>query len=160
MGHHYLPAALAAAAAIACVIASGTASAQQKHPLEINSEGTKGRYVQQLAIDVDDAAGHQVRVLELQLQRTYPPGKEPLIDGERIVETWTRGFSNYTAGVGPTWAYTTWTTGNYNGTSKIVGGTGRFAGLRGVMIDTSDFDTGLKVGYSRSTSRGEYWFGQ
>lgn len=155
--------------------------AQEKHPLKISSEGVKGHYVQQLFIDVDDVAAHQVRVMEN--QRVYPANNQPMVDGERIVVSWIRGFSNYTAGVGPAWGYNTYITdkgnkifseysgssestttetgskrGTFHGTSRLVGGTGRFAKIRGVLVDVSEFDTDQKVGYNRGDSHGEYWF--
>ena len=157
--------------------------AQQKHAIVFSSEGVKSQYTQQLFIDVDDAAGHQVRVMEN--HRIYPPDNQPLVDGERIVESWGRGFSNYTAGVGPAWGYSTWITdkgskifseysgsseakatetgskrGTYHGTTRLVGGTGRFAKIRGVLVDVTEFDTDLKTGYNKGNSRGEYWFEQ
>ena len=162
---------------------SSTGWAQQKQSMTMSSEGVKSRYVQQQAIDVDDVPGHQVRVQET--QRTYPPDRQPVIDGERIVEAWVRGFSNYTNGVGPAWGYGTWIMdsgnkvfieyfgtsesqvtgtgskrGTYHGTSRLVGGTGRFSKIRGVFVDETKFDTDPKAGYNVSDSRGEYWFEQ
>ncbi len=175
--------ALLLATGITAGLLSGSAAAQEKHPIAISSEGVKGRYTQQLFLDVDDTAGHQVRVMES--QRIYPADHQPVVDGERIVEAWSRGFSNYTAGVGPAWGYVTWTTdkgnkifleywgssettttdtgskrGTYHGMSKLVGGTGRFAGIRGVTVDVTEFDTDLRVGYNKGSNYGEYWFEQ
>jgi hypothetical protein len=174
---------LVLAAGTFAALLSSPVAAQQKHSIVISGEGVKGRYVQQLFVDVDDVPGHQVRVQES--QRIYPSDNQPLVDGERIVESWGRGFSNYTAGVGPSWGYSTWITdkgnkifseywgssettttetgskrGTYHGTSRLVGGTGRFAKIRGVLVDVTEFDTDMKVGYQRGTSRGEYWFEQ
>ena len=170
----------------ACILValfSSTAWAQQKQSITMSSEGVKSRYIQQQAIDVDDVPGHQVRVQET--QRTYPPDRQPVIDGERIVEAWVRGFSNYTNGIGPAWGYVTWIMdsgnkifteysgtsesqvtetgskrGTYHGTARIVGGTGRFSKIRGILVDVAKFDTDPKVGYNVSDSRGEYWFEQ
>lgn len=160
---------------------AGPADAQQKRPLEIPAAGMSSRYTQQLALDVDDATGHQIRVQET--HRTFAVDHQPVIDGERIVESWIRGFSNYTAGIGPAWGYATWITdqgnrinleyagasesrmtdtgsrrGSYHGTARLTGGTGRFAQVRGVLVDVTEFDTDPKNGYNRGTSRGEYWF--
>jgi hypothetical protein len=44
--------------------------------------------------------------------------------------------------------------------SNIVGGTGRFAKVRGVLTDVSHFDTDPKSGYNTLESKGEYWFEQ
>jgi hypothetical protein len=146
-------------------------------------EGVKSRYVQQQAIDVDDVPGHQVRVQET--HRVYPADGQIVVEGERVVESWIRGFSNYTSGLGPAWGYATWITdkgskifieytgtsesqatdtgskrGTYHGTARLVGGTGKFAKIRGLMVDLAKFDTDPKTGYNVSDSRGEYWFEQ
>ena len=127
--------------------------AQEKHQLLISSEGAKSRYVQQHMIDVDDAPGHQIRV------------------------------SNYTDSIGPTWGFHTWITdkgskifsetygtsesqvtdtgskrGTYNGTTQIVGGTGRFSKIRGTLVELAKFDTDPTSGYSLADSHGKYWF--
>ena len=170
----------------ACILAalfSSPVFPQQRQPITMSSEGVKSRYVQQQVIDVDDVPGHQVRVLEI--HREFPAEKQLVVEGERVVESWLRGFSNYTGGIGPGWGYATWITdkgskifleysgttesqatetgskrGTFHGTSRLVGGTGRFAKIRGVLVDTSKFDTDPKVGYSVTDSRGEYWFEQ
>lgn len=162
---------------------SSVVLAQEKHALVISAENVKSRYVKQLSIDVDDVASHQVRVFEF--QRVFPVGAQPVVDGEKIVEQWGRGFSNYANGVGPAWNYTTYITdkgnkifaqsigtsdtkvrdngsryGSYHGTSQMVGGTGRFAKIRGTFVDVSEFDTDPSNGFTTGTSRGEYWFGE
>jgi hypothetical protein len=164
-------------------LVSGSGWAQQTQSLVISGEGIKSRYTQQLAIDVDDAPGHQVRVQES--QRTYPENRQFMVEGERVTETWIRGFSNYTGGIGPAWGYQTWITekgnkifseysgyseaitqatgskrGTYHGTARIIGGTGRFAKIRGVLVDVAEFDTDPKTGYNRVDSHGQYWFEQ
>jgi len=170
-----------AAAGILAASCSPSIWAQQKYPITMSGEGAKGSYVQQHIIDVDDAPGHQLRVYEI--HRTYSVEKPLLIDGERVVEAWVRGSSNYTGGIGPVWSYTTFVTdkgskifvesigtsetqatdmgsrrGTYHGTSRFVGGTGRFAKIRGVYVDVSKFDTDPKAGYNTVDSHGEYWF--
>jgi hypothetical protein len=53
-------------------------------------------------------------------------------------------------------------TGSKRGTShsvsKILGGSGRFAKLRGTAVEVTEFDTDPKSGYNRGNTRGEYWF--
>ena len=168
---------------VGSILFSAAVLAQQRTAIAISSEGVKSRYVQQQVIDVDDVPGHQVRVQES--HREFPTEKQLVVEGERVVESWARGFSNYTGGIGPAWGYVTWITdkgskifleysgtsesqptetgskrGTFHGTSRLVGGTGRFANIRGVLIDTSKFDTDPKVGYNVTDSRGEYWFEQ
>jgi hypothetical protein len=163
------------------MVFSAATMAQQRTAITFSGEGVKSRYVQQLVIDVDDMPGHQVRVQEA--HRTYPDGKQPMVDGEWLVEVWIRGFSNYTGGVGPAWGYNTWVTekgdkifgeysgtsesittesgakrGTYHGTARWIGGTGRFSKIRALFVEEAKFDTDPKTGYNLSDSRGEYWF--
>ena len=51
-----------------------------------------------------DVSGHQVRIFEI--HRTYPAKEAPVINGQKIVESWSRGFSDYTSnnGEGTTYA--------------------------------------------------------
>ena|SRR5579859_3089319 len=172
---------LAVPACILAALFSSPVFPRQRQPITMSGEGVKSRYVQQLVIDVDDMQGHQVRVQEA--QRTYPAERQTVIDGERVVESWVRGFSNYTGGIGPALGHATCITdkgskifvkysgtsesqatetgskrGTFHGTSRLVGGTGRVAKIRGVLVDTSKFDTDPKAGYSVTDSRGEYWF--
>ena len=144
--------------------------AQEKHPINISGEGVKSRYTQQLNIDVGDEPTHQVRVYEN--QRVFPADKQPIVDGERVVEIWGRGFSNYSGGVGPSWGYGVWITekgnkifldysgtaesqvtdtgskrGTYHGTSRLTGGTGRFSKIRGHLVEVTKFDNDPKSGY-------------
>src|SRR6266571_4000173 len=65
--------------------------AQQRLVFKVAAENTK--YTQQHAIDVGDVSGHQVRLFEI--HRTYP-SNAPVIKGMKIVESWTRGITNYT----------------------------------------------------------------
>lgn len=155
------------AAGILAALFPGALWAQLKHPIAISSEGVKSRYVQQLALDVGDVPGHQVRVQES--QRTFPADNQPTVDGERIVEWWGQGYSNYVGGIGPAWGYVTSESaatetgskrGTYHGTSRFLGGTGRFSKIRGYLVDETKFDTDPKVGYNVGDSRGEYWFEQ
>jgi len=176
----FLPAFVALLVLIALMMVATVASAQQKFPISTTGEGVNSRYVQQHVIDVGDVAGHQVRILEVHRVHTK---KQIVLDGVRVVEEWDRGFSDYTNGVGPAHGYGIWvledgnkvylewhgtsystTTatgskrGTFNGTTKIAGGTGRFAKIRGVMSDSVEFDTDPQSGYSRAANKGEYWF--
>src|SRR5712691_12254624 len=69
--------------------------AQQRLVFKVSAENTK--YTQQHTINVGDVSGHQVRVFEI--HRTYP-NNAPVINGMKIVESWTRGVSDYTSNNG------------------------------------------------------------
>jgi hypothetical protein len=86
-------------AALVCsaVFLSTSAAQSQEHLIfKVRAENTS--YVQQHLIDVGDIAGHQVRLFEI--HRTYPVGEAPVMKGKKIVESWTRGFSDYTSNNG------------------------------------------------------------
>ena len=166
-----------------CIGASGflvlmqvDATAQQKYPIRTEAAAAQSKYIQQHAIDVGDVPGHQVRVYEI--QRT---GTEVTFSGIKSKENWSRGFSDYTNGSGPTTGYGSWmledgskvyyrysgtsqTTisadgskkGAYTGVSYITGGTGKFSKIRGVIRDWTKFD--MQAGYNESSGEGEYWF--
>ncbi len=170
----------------ACVVVAlmtiGVASAQQRYPIETAGEGQTGsKYTQQLAIDVGDVPGHQVRVVEI--MRTYSDATKLRIMGAPVKESWLRGLTDYVNGSGPARGYTVWVlddgekvflqwdsitqsestaTGSRKGSSeavtRIINGTGKYKGIRGLMRDTVQFDTDPQTGYSRASSKGEYWF--
>jgi len=74
--------------------------AQERLVFKVSAENTK--YIQQHTIDVGDVPGHQVRVFEI--HRTYP-SNAPVISGTKIVESWTRGISDYTNNNGEATTY-------------------------------------------------------
>ena len=76
---------------LAAALPASEAPAQQRLVFKVAAENTK--YTQQHEIDVGDVSGHQVRLFEI--HRTYP-SDPPAIGGMRIVESWTRGISDYT----------------------------------------------------------------
>src|SRR2546423_8809193 len=76
---------------LAVVLPANDLLAQQRLVFKVAAENTK--YTQQHTIDVGDVAGHQVRLFEI--HRTYP-SNAPVINGMKMVESWTRGISDYT----------------------------------------------------------------
>jgi hypothetical protein len=92
---------LAVTVALGLVVAipAGDASAQEKQRVSYKVSAENTKYTQRLFIDVGDAPGHQVRVYEV--HRTFP-SNPPLINGVKLVESWTRATSDYTDNDGPT----------------------------------------------------------
>lgn len=159
-----------------------TTWAQQKYQYNHSTPPQSSRYVQQHIIDADDMPGHQVRIFEIQRKYTRD---HPVIAGVKVVESWDRGSSDYTNGVGPAQGYGTWVLddgnkiftkwsgssssratstgakeGIYTGTTYLLGGTGKFATIRGVLAEKSEFNTDPDNGYNYTSSQGEYWFVQ
>ena len=120
--------------------------------------------------------GHQVRIYEL--HRTFPTDA-PVINGVKVKETWGRNISDYTDNNGPGIVYTIYfmengdkifTRGNLvassstnpDGTKKntattvatITGGTGKFAGMSGIVRTVTLFDS--KAGINEGTTDIEY----
>lgn len=135
------------------------------------------KYVQQHVIDVGDAPGHQVRILEL---RRTPSNAKPNCEGLKVVESWSRGYSDYTNTNGRAWGYgidvledgdkifsqwsgTTQSTVSsdgskktmYTGVSTLTGGTGKYRGIRGMSRVSSVFDP--KTGFNETQWDDEYW---
>ena len=173
-----------ASAALLTLCLAGMASAQQKYPYQhaATPQSSQSQYIQQHSIEVGDIPGHQIRIVEIQRRYT---SDHPMVMGTKVVETWTRGFSDYVNGIGPAQGYTIWVLedgnkfftewrgtsyseatstgarrGTYHGTWQFVGGTGKFATIRGVGTSDTEFDTDPKTGYNRPVDRGEYWFEQ
>ena len=167
-------------AAVVTLFVAGIASAQQKYPYNQSSAPQSSRYVQQHIIDVGDIPGHQIRIYEYQRMHT---ADHPVVMGTKVVEQWVRGSSDYVNGVGPTQGYETWVLedgskifsefrgtsyseatstgsrrGTFHGTVRLIGGTGKYATIRGVMTSDTEYDTDPKTGYNRPVSKGEYWF--
>lgn len=78
--------------------------------------------------------------------------------GHWLLEDGQRVFFEY---VGTSHSETTSTgslKGNYHGTTRIVGGTGKYKGIRGWTTDVVNFDNDPRTGYNNSDGAGEYWF--
>lgn len=161
-------------------LTSPAAWSQEKKHIHFTNTSNNSRYVQQHMIDAGDVAGHQVRIFEIHW--VYPKG-DVAFDGVRVQESWARGFSDYTNGNGPNSNYTTYvledgnkvfsrnvgaaqTTVNADGSKNskffvvetLVGGTGKFQGIRGTLRGSGNFDP--KAGWLTLEVDGDYWIEQ
>jgi hypothetical protein len=164
------------------LLLSASALAQQKYVFSHTTPAQSSRYLQQHIIDVEDMPGHQIRILEIERKYTKD---HPMVAGVKVVAVIVRGFSDYTDGVGPAQGYEKWVLedgnqifaewlgtsytektstgareGTFNGTRYLIGGTGKFATIRGVLTEKSEFNTDPDNGYNNSFSQGQYWFVQ
>ena len=157
---------------LAVGLPTNNALAQQRLAFKVSAENTK--YTQQHTIDVGDVSGHQVRLFEI--HRTYP-SNAPLINGMKIVESWTRGISDYTSNNGEGTTYGVYmlengdkfftrgslvavqSAGARNLTATtvgpITGGTGKLGRING-MARTSTL-ANPKAGTNETTVDIEYW---
>src|SRR5205807_3282969 len=69
----------------------GNAGAQSRTKVVYQVSASETKYTQQHTIQVGDMPGHEIRIYEI--QRTLKDG--PMIEGVRMKETWSRGYSNY-----------------------------------------------------------------
>jgi len=167
--------AFAAMTSVALVAPDAWAQEKQKYSFRQPSDAV-GKYMQQLAVDVGDVPGHQVRVLEL---RTTYATEAPMYDGVKVKEGWLRALTDYTDGTGHITGYTVSMLengdkifGRFDGTTKttvgtdgakltrtesvttLTGGTGKFRGIHGTLrgVGFTDFKQ-----TSGATTEGEYW---
>jgi hypothetical protein len=153
---------------------TGDARAQRRIQLAFDVEPANAKYTQQHVIDVGDVPGHQLRLFEI--RRTYPD-KAPVINGLKIVESWTRGVSDYTNNNGADVVYHVYVAENgdkffvqsstvvvqnpgstaFSATTvgPISGGTGRLAGLQGLMRTSISADP--TTGVNETQVELEYW---
>jgi hypothetical protein len=160
---------------LAVALPTNNGLAQERLAFKVGAENTK--YTQQHAIDVGDVSGHRVRVFEI--HRTYP-SKAPEINGMKIVESWSRGISDYTNNNGEAITYGIYVLENGDkfftrGTSvtvqspessnltvttvgPIMGGTGKLARINGMarMSTSANPTTGL----NETQVDLEYWLPQ
>jgi len=148
----------AALLCLAIALPAGDALAQQKQQVSYKSPAGDTKYMQQQNIDVGDTPNHIVRVFET--HGTFP-NNAPVINGLKLVETWTRGITDLTAGNGSSpsqygvyvmengdkffvrlAAVIQNSSGKITATAvgQITGGTGRFAEIQGIVRQVTVID--------------------
>jgi hypothetical protein len=158
----------------AAVLFATIASAQQMQKVSIKSPAENSTYVLQQNVDVGDAPNHIVRIYDV--HRTYPTN-QPVIAGLKIVEGSDRGVADYTDGNGSSTVYSVLTAENGDKvfirsslvaqsaagkltamtSGVITGGTGKFAGIHGVLRSSGNFDP--KTGFNEAQAELEYAIG-
>ncbi len=154
------------------------AAAQDKQKYSYKPPPGTTKYAQTHMMDVGDVPGHQLRMTEI--LSSYS-GNGPTYDGVRVVSVRTVLVSDYSDGSGRAFSYTVQNleTGDkvflrtdilthsstgadgakgtrFSSVATLVGGTGRFKGIRGTLRTTGLTD--LRTGTSGTESEGEYWF--
>jgi hypothetical protein len=167
--------ALAAVGSVAFAAGGAAAQERQKYSFKQPSDAV-AKYTQQLAIDVGDVAGHQVRVAET--HTTYATDA-PVYQGVKVKEGWVRVLSDYIEGSGHFTGYSVGFLengdkifGHLEGITKttiasdgakttktdtvttLIGGTGKFRGIRGTIRGQALTDFKTTTG---GISEGEYW---
>jgi len=158
---------------LAVALPARNAAAQQKRQVSFKVDAANSKFTQQLFLDVGDVPGHQVRALEI--HRLFP-SNPPEVNGLKVKETWTRGYSDYTDNNGHNSTYTIWVVENgdkffvrgdtvaqssgggklsFLSASSITGGTGKLAGIQGIVRSSGNADP--KMGFNESQYEIEYW---
>jgi hypothetical protein len=160
---------------LAVALPMNDALAQERLVFKVAAENTK--YTQQHTIDVGDVSGHQVRLFEI--HRTYP-NNAPVINGMKIVESWTRGVSDYTNNNGEAITYGVYVLENGDKfftrgslvsvqspeassltattVGPITGGTGKIARINGMARTSTSANP--KTGVNETQVDIEYWLPQ
>ena len=162
-----------AAVGLAFVLPTQAALAQEKQRVSFKVPAANTKYTQQHAIDVGDVPGHQVRVFEI--HRTFGDNP-PMINGVKLVESWSRSVSDYMDGNGLNPGYNEYVLENGDKfftrytclatnagegkikstcTAQITGGTGKLAGMHGVVRSTNSANP--KVGFNENQTDIEYY---
>jgi hypothetical protein len=157
----------------AVALPTGDAMAQQKQQVSFKTSPENSKYTQQHVVEVGDMPGHEVRVYEI--HRTYPTNT-PMINGLKLVESWTRGVSDYIDGSGSNTSYTVYAFDNGDklftrvalvaqglGGGKLTtaaaglveGGTGKLAGIQGTVRTRGTAEP--KAGVNENQTDIEYW---
>ena len=165
----------AALFSLAVELPAGDVLAQEKQHVSFKAPAENSKYTQQLIVDVGDAPNHIVRAFEIHF--TYP-NNAPVINGLKLVEAWGRGITDYIDGNGSLTVYNVIVmengdrffariTGVTSKTSEkltatqvgyITGGTGKFAGMQGIVRISTNFD--YKTGFNESQFDIDYLIGR
>ena len=166
--------------AVAVLTLSGLSNswAQEKHKYFFKAPPGTTKYTQQLALDIGDVPGHQIRVFETHSKFTT---EAPEFFGVKAKEQWARLTTDYILGSGAASGYAEFVMENgdrifgrtqlqtqaragqdgaktvqYTSVLALTGGTGQFKGIRGILLSSGGTD--LKIGTSNVQTDGEYWF--
>jgi hypothetical protein len=145
-------------ATLAMLCLGSNALAQQKQQVSFAVPAASTKYIVSQNVDVGDAPNHIVRVFEA---RARLPNTGPAISGLKLAELWQRGTTDIIDGNGTSTNYFVFvaengdkffvrnaaiialtSSGKITATAvgHITGGTGRLAGIQGVVRQLINFD--------------------
>jgi hypothetical protein len=165
------------------LVAFHSSFAQEKKKISWSAKAENTKVTVQQALEIPDIPGHIIRLTEF--RRTWPDGGAPTVEGLKVVEDISRGFSDSIAGNGRGSGYSQWRFENgdllfaefqntlqtvanpdrsrkttFTGTYVTTGGTGRLRGIKGLgrYAGVAEFDAEGKVIRNEYSAEGEYWF--
>jgi hypothetical protein len=160
---------------LTAALPAGRAAAQQTQQISYKVSAENSKYMQQQNIDVGDVPNHIVRSYEL--RKTFP-NHAPIINGLKLVEEWNRGIADLVSGNGSGTQHMVWVmengdklfaraatvvqsvSGKLTATQvgNITGGTGKLAGMQGIVRQAVNFDT--RTGFNESQIELDYSIGK
>ncbi len=161
------------ATALALGMTSG-AWAQQKQKVSYKVGAENSKYPVRHTLEVGDEAGHVITLYEI--HRVFG-ANAPVVNGVRLKETFSRGYSDFINQNGLSTNYQVFvgdngdrffavarTMGQADNDGKrttisvghITGGTGKFAGMKGMTRSQGASDG--KRGFNETSTEIEYWF--
>jgi hypothetical protein len=160
---------------LAASLPANDALAQERLVFKVAAENTQ--YTQQYTIEVGDVPGHHVRLFEI--RRIYP-SNAPVINGMKLVESWSRGISDYTNNNGEATVYGVYVLENGDkfftratlvalqtpeatnltatAVGPITGGTGKLAKINGMARILTSADP--MMGMNETQVDLQYWLPQ
>ena len=142
---------------LAVALPASNAAAQEKQHVSFKAPAENSKFTQQLNIDIGDVPNHIMRIFEV---HTTFPSNAPVINGVKLVESWTRGVGDRIDGQGPATQYAVYVmdngdrfsarfdavvqnvSGKFTSTQvgNITGGTGKFSSIHGAVRIITNFD--------------------
>jgi hypothetical protein len=148
---------------LAGVFPSANAMAQDKQRVSFSTPAENTKYTEKTEnLDIGDVPTHVLGVFEI--HRVYP-NNAPVINGSKMVESWTRGTGDRIDGTGTNAQYVTFMMENgdkvfarmegfamndsgkvhVNIAGRITGGTGKLATIQGFVKEVVDLDKDTNV---------------
>jgi hypothetical protein len=142
---------------LAVALPDSNASAQQRQQVSFKVSAESTKYIVSQNVDVGDVPNHIARVFDTHLML---PNNSPSVNGLKLVEVFARGTADLTDGYGSTTGYFVFgvengdklfarftsvvqdTSGKITATTarNITGGTGRLAGIQGIVRHVTNLD--------------------
>jgi hypothetical protein len=161
-----------ATAGLIGLFGTGMAAAQEKQRVSFKAPVENTKYTQSVSLTVPDVPNHILRAYDT--HTTYA-NNAPVINGVKLVESSTTGIGDRFDGSGDGRRYYVFVMENGDkffvrdsqtvqnrsgktndtGSGLITGGTGKFAGMHGLVLESGSFD--IKAGLAESQFDIEYW---
>jgi hypothetical protein len=157
---------------LAAALPAGSANAQEKQRISFKMPAENTKYTQSVSLSVPDVPNHILRAYDV--HTTYA-NNAPVINGVKLVESSITGIGDRFDGSGDGRRYYVFVMENGDkffvrdsqtvqnrsgktndsGSGLITGGTGKLAGMHGLVLQSGSFD--IKAGLAESQFDIEYW---